>query len=146
MKDRLWQIINEKEGGKHTVFARKAGIPPSTFQNYIEGRYPHAEHLIHIYETYNVNIHWLLTGIGEPYIKDDRITDSDCVMFLIIEAMRESGIQLTAEGLSKIMKLVQDEAWVGMKKTIVDVLKSLTKAMPRWKEEDLSGGKDQEVS
>ena len=33
---------------------------------------PHGEHLKHICETFNVNLNWLLTGKGDPYIKEDK--------------------------------------------------------------------------
>ena len=68
LTDRLLFIVEEKAGGKPTTFAKKAGIPPSTFQNYINGRIPHVEHLIHIREVFFVNIDWLLSGEGEPFL------------------------------------------------------------------------------
>ena len=71
ISDRLKQVIDEKTKGKHTVFSEKAGIPKSTFQYYINGRTPHPDHLIRISETFDVNIHWLLTGKGKKYICDD---------------------------------------------------------------------------
>ena len=66
--DRLLFVIEKKAGGKHTVFAKKAGIPPSTFQGYINGRVPHVDHLIRIRETFFINIDWLLSGEGDPFI------------------------------------------------------------------------------
>ena len=71
IKDRLLKIVDEKQGGKATVFAKKSGIPPSTFQNYINGRMPHGDHLIRIYETFKVNINWLLTGEGASYYDEE---------------------------------------------------------------------------
>jgi len=63
--ERLLKLIEAKEKGKHTVFAKKAGIPISTFQNYLNGRPIHVKHLLRIRETYNVNLDWLLTGEGQ---------------------------------------------------------------------------------
>ena len=67
---RLLELVDENASGEHTIFAKHAGIPTSTFQGYIDGRYPHAKHLIRIRETYRVNINWLLTGVGDKYVKE----------------------------------------------------------------------------
>ena len=67
--DRLKELISDNAGGKHTVFAKTAKIPTSTFQYYVDGRMPSPEHLIRICECYGVNINWLLTGKGDKYIK-----------------------------------------------------------------------------
>ncbi len=69
LSERLLWLISEQTKGKPTVFAKKAGIPHSTLYNYVEGRQPAAEHLIRIRDTYGVNLDWLLTGKGEPYLK-----------------------------------------------------------------------------
>jgi len=94
LTDRLKQIIEDKEKGKHTLFAKKAGIPPSTFQGYVDGRAPKVEHLIRIRECYNVNIDWLLTGDGSPYIigeerTADPTTDSDPEVADLLKMTRE---------------------------------------------------------
>ena len=65
---RLLEVISDKEGGKHTVFARKAGINPGTFQNYINGRKPSFDALLNICETYSVDLNWLVAGHGSKYI------------------------------------------------------------------------------
>lgn len=62
--DRLKLLIERYAGGKHTVFAKTAGIPISTFQYYLDKRLPNAEHLVRISETYNTSLDWLLTGKG----------------------------------------------------------------------------------
>jgi len=68
-QERLLEIVSEFANGKHTVFAKKAGISPSTFQNYLNGRMPSAESLINICETYGVSITWILTGLGEKLVE-----------------------------------------------------------------------------
>lgn len=71
--ERLKKLIADNtEGAKSTVFAKRAEIPGGTFANYLKGRLPQAEQLIRIRETYGVNIDWLLTGEGEPYLKGNR--------------------------------------------------------------------------
>lgn len=82
--ERLHFLINEEAGGKHTVFAKRACIPVSTFQSYLSDRIPIAEHLIRISETFKISIDWILTGKGDPYIKegigdDDQVGISDPV-------------------------------------------------------------------
>lgn len=68
--ERLSFLIASLADGKHTVFAKKAGIPISTFQAYInKGRPPHLEHLLRIHEIFSVDINWLVTGEGHPFIK-----------------------------------------------------------------------------
>ncbi|MBU0768674.1 MAG: helix-turn-helix domain containing protein, partial [Proteobacteria bacterium] len=69
--ERLLESVSLHADGKHTVFAKKAGIPHGTFSAYIKGRMPHAEHLCRIQDTYNVNINWVLTGKGEKYIREE---------------------------------------------------------------------------
>lgn len=68
IEDRIREIMAEFTGGKPTVFAKKAGIPPSTFSGYLDGRVPHADHLVRIRETYGISIDWLLIGKGHKYI------------------------------------------------------------------------------
>jgi transcriptional regulator with XRE-family HTH domain len=65
--ERLKFLIKEHAGGKHTLFAKKAGIPVSTFQSYLSERLPHIEHLLRICETYHVTLDWLMTGQGDRY-------------------------------------------------------------------------------
>ena len=69
---RLLFLVDAHGDGKLTVFAKKAGIPPSTFQYYLHGRMPHGEHLIRICECFKVNLNWLLTGTGATYIKEEK--------------------------------------------------------------------------
>lgn len=69
---RLQEVIDSEPGRKHTPFAKKAGIHPSTFANYMKGdSKPNSEALKKICETYNVNINWLLTGVGDKYIDNN---------------------------------------------------------------------------
>jgi len=70
--DRLLKLVLLYSSGKHTVFAKKAGIPHGTFSAYIKGRVPHADHLCRIHDTYNININWLLTGKGEMTRKPEK--------------------------------------------------------------------------
>lgn len=64
-------MIDIEAGGKHTKFAKMAGIPISTFQSYLSQRIPKPEHLIRISEKFNVSMDWLLTGKGDQYISEE---------------------------------------------------------------------------
>lgn len=68
--ERLQKLIDDNAAGKPALFATKAGIAPGTFHAYTKGRLPQGEQLIRIHKTYRVNIDWLLTGKGEPYLRD----------------------------------------------------------------------------
>ena len=67
ISSRLQRLVDLKCTGKSTIFAKKAGIPISSFSNYIKGRTPSCEALFLIRETFSVNINWLLTGKGEMF-------------------------------------------------------------------------------
>jgi len=80
LQERLLEIVSEFANGKHTVFAKRAGISPSTFLNYLNGRMPSAESLIAICETYGVSITWILTGQGDKLVaRSDQPPDRQCV-------------------------------------------------------------------
>lgn len=68
--DRLNSLIRERASGKWTVFAKRAGIPHSTFRAYLNAKIPTAEHLLRIRDTYSISIDWLLTGKGEMTIRE----------------------------------------------------------------------------
>ena len=86
--NRLQKLIDLKCDGKSTIFAKKAGIPISSFSNYMRGRIPSAETLFLIRETYSVNINWLLTGKGKIFegdsiASDDKHEDTDLDMEIL---------------------------------------------------------------
>lgn len=68
--NRLLRLIDEMASGKQAAFAAKAGIAPGTLNAYTQGRLPQAEQLIRIHEAFGVNMNWLLTGKGNPYISE----------------------------------------------------------------------------
>jgi transcriptional regulator with XRE-family HTH domain len=68
---RIKLMVGELAAGKHTVFAKKCGIPPSTMQTYITGTsIPKADHLAKIVSAYRINLNWLLVGEGEPFFQE----------------------------------------------------------------------------
>ena len=68
ISERMLLLVKKHANGKPTVFAKLVGIPPSTFQYYVNGRMPHGDHLIRICEILRVNLNWLLAGKGDPYL------------------------------------------------------------------------------
>jgi transcriptional regulator with XRE-family HTH domain len=62
-------LIDKHSNGNVSVFAIKTGIKQATLHNYTKGRKLHIESLYNICNNLGVNINWLLTGEGDPYIK-----------------------------------------------------------------------------
>lgn len=76
--DRLLFLVKQCAGGKHTLFAKKAGIPKGSFQRYVDGSgVPKAEHLVNISNAYSVSLDWLLTGRGTPFIIEERVSPAN---------------------------------------------------------------------
>lgn len=67
--DRLIWLIGQEAEGKPFRFAKLAKIKTGTFQSYKAGRVPKVDQLLSICETFNVDLNWLLRGIGEPYLE-----------------------------------------------------------------------------
>ena len=82
ISERLSILVEEKSGGNRKAFAEHAGLKQATFNNYIkEGRPPTADALNNICNTYNVNLNWLVAGIGNKYLNDEveeKTVYSDC--------------------------------------------------------------------
>lgn len=65
------KAVRDKLNLKQGVYAKKLGISQS-FLSYIEKgqRKPSYELLLSLLSTFNVNLHWLFTGIGDMFIMD----------------------------------------------------------------------------
>jgi len=104
--DRLEKILAAESGGKYTVFARKVGISPSTFQYYMKGKLPSTKHLIRIYEHCGININWLLTGEGEM-LSDKQKDKSEPLQKK--EKTCESGARhIDEKELERIVEIMED--------------------------------------
>lgn len=57
--------------------ARLIGVPHATVRNYFQGRMPAPEVLIKIANHTNVNLNWLLTGVGPMFLGDVRPASFD---------------------------------------------------------------------
>lgn len=70
LKDRLRRIISERAGGSIKRFAESIQAGKSTVQSWDSGNLPNGTFLERIHKKYAININWLLTGEGEPYIPE----------------------------------------------------------------------------
>ncbi len=66
--DRLHTLVDTLASGNVSQFARETGIIPGTIHNYLKGRQPNIDAIIHIQRKYNINTNWLLTGDGEMFL------------------------------------------------------------------------------
>jgi hypothetical protein len=113
-------------------------VTPATVSTWRKRNSTPFEKILTICKAEGFSLQFVFHGEGPKYA-DEKITDTDCVIFLIIQSMKESGIRLTPKGLQKIQKIIQEDVWGEMKSAITDVLTSLVKAMPRWKSEEKPG-------
>jgi len=67
------------------VIARRLGVPHATVRNYFGGRMPSPEVLIKIARETNVSLNWLLTGVGERFVRYERAVDIGKVLEQKIE-------------------------------------------------------------
>lgn len=68
--DRIESVINDRCGGNKAEFSRSVGIHVTTVALWNDTHLPKGDTLEKIHNVFNVNLHWLLTGSGEPYIID----------------------------------------------------------------------------
>jgi hypothetical protein len=119
VQPRLRYRVKLLSEGKHTVFARKCGIPPGSFQAYIDGeRVPPTEHLIKIVTVYGIKLNWLLVGEDEPFIEQKtqgeesaergKVVSVDPVVRLLDEEGERAGITLTPGQRIAILKILRE--------------------------------------
>jgi len=119
IQQRLRYAVELLAEGKHTVFAKKCGIPPGSFQAYIKGeRVPPTEHLMRIVTVCRINLNWLLVGEGEPFIegsiqeeetaKRSKFVTIEPVVQLLLEEEERAGVTLSPEQRKAILKILRD--------------------------------------
>jgi|GEM_PF-2731895 len=114
---RIKLMVGELAAGKHTVFAKKCGIPPSTMQTYITGTsIPKADHLAKIVSAYRINLNWLLVGEGEPFSQEGGEAKTPEVgiftndaMLLVEEAIQEAGVSVTETQKQNLVSIIREE-------------------------------------
>lgn len=71
MKDRF-RLLRQKLGLSQKEMAEGLGVPSTTISKYERGEVkPAADILAKIANTYGVNLNWLLTGLGDMFIKTE---------------------------------------------------------------------------
>jgi hypothetical protein len=65
LKERIRDIINLRCNGSNKTFASLLGINVSTIQKWDDDHAPNGDILLRIYEKFNVDTTWLLTGKGD---------------------------------------------------------------------------------
>ncbi len=105
---RIKNMVKELAQGKHTVFAKKCGIPPSTMQTYITGTsIPKADHLAKIHSAYRINLNWLLLGEGQPFLEtSEGGAPCDHASKLLVELEKETAVSLTPDTRQYLLKLL----------------------------------------
>lgn len=74
-------------------FALKLGISPRAYVNYERGeRKPPYEVLNKLYEEYNVNLNWFLTGKGEMFNEQQPSTSNEELERKVVEVMKKYGV------------------------------------------------------
>lgn len=103
IKERLKFLVDTLARGKHTVFAKECGIPTPTFQAYYHGeRNPSLDHLIKIKSRFEINLNWLLSDEGEPFIQEG------------VEAFRRDAISPAAEDMIREIAMAVEE-WLNQR-------------------------------
>ena len=92
--------INIKE------FSIKTGIPYRTIQDYLLGkRMPGGENLQKICTHLGINLNWLLTGEGEPFIKKEGQAQLDEITEKILNLLRD----MDEEKRRDVLKYIEEK-------------------------------------
>jgi len=133
IKERIRFLVDKFADGKYTVYAKKCGIPVSTFKTYIDGpSNPTSEHLRKMASVYRVNLNWLILGEGEPFIGDEgkggeregKVVAVDPVVLLLNEEEVRAGITLTPEQHTAILKILREFVYRDVR-SIRELLRSI---------------------
>jgi len=88
IKDRIRRIIDNDCKRSNAVFAERINIVPSTIQKWDDQHLPNGDTLQRIHKEFNVDINWLLTGVGERHTKN-YIIEGDSDTPLVNERLAE---------------------------------------------------------
>jgi len=96
-------------------FSRKTGIPYPTLLQYLSGkREPVPENLQKIAIHVNVNLNWLLTGEGEPFVKKegqaqfDNITEKILILLRDMDEEKRRDVLKYIEEKKLLMELLEE--------------------------------------
>lgn len=114
MNDRLKQIIEYYNITPH-AFSQKIGVSEGTVRKILsENTTIRSDNLLKISQTFtDIDLHWLITGQGEMFLKDRQNTHleqhSDNALQMIADLARENG-QLQAENAELKKELARAES------------------------------------
>ncbi len=146
LSEKLRQIIQDS-GLSLPKFANRVGVSKNTLINYRDGKtVPPIDFIERLCIEFSVNPMSLVLDEGPLYRRKGwleiitlnlppDIDNTQCAGFLVLEAMRKTGIILTPTGLEKLTKIVQEDIWDNMVDTAASSLSTLVKAIPTWREE-----------
>jgi hypothetical protein len=88
-------------------FSKKTDIPYSSLQNYIKGiREISMDNLHKIIAKFNLNVHWLLTGEGDPFItKKEQQPSLDARAEEVLRLIRD----MNEEQQKEILKYIEEK-------------------------------------
>ena len=87
-------------------FSQKTGIPYITLQHYLRGtREPGTENLQKIALQLDINLHWLLTGEGEPFVKKEGQAQFDDITEKILILLRD----MDEEKRRDVLKYIEEK-------------------------------------
>lgn len=96
-------------GAKNIQIAHELGVSESAVSNYVGGRVPDADMLGKITRSTNCNLHWLLTGEGDPFL------DTEPEDFLSA---------FHAEIRSTVLRMLEDESSIDAQK-VRDIIRGI---------------------
>jgi len=104
-KNRL-KILIDLLGLNLKDFSRETGIPYPTLQDYLAGKIkPGADNLEKISMVFHVNLHWLLTGEGEPFMKKEGQAQFDDITEKILILLRD----MDEEKRRDVLKYIEEK-------------------------------------
>lgn len=112
---RIWSII--RDVGTQSALAEKIGTSQGTIADWVNrGSFPSTKHLANLKEKLNININWLITGIGPRYLTaTDRVKEEEAG-YIPHGHTREE--QDYTEKLVKIMRTKMDGTVQAIKQNI----------------------------
>ncbi|MCW5959289.1 MAG: helix-turn-helix domain-containing protein [Pyrinomonadaceae bacterium] len=124
------------DGATNQEIADKLGVTAPAVQNYVSGRIPDGEKLQRISAVTNCNLHWLLTGEGDPFpekpVSSDETENDDIFENLEIEIKKTDDPIF----LKKRLELIMSELDVRIKS---DELKRYERGEPERDLQELRG-------
>ena len=95
-------------------FGAEIGVSGRTVQRWeLEGDLPKGKELLNIANVFNINIHWLVTNEGEPYIYNKEVAGNviamDPAVHMLREVEMETGVALNTKQKEAVTKIIRKE-------------------------------------